>query len=85
MKDGNPSVYVGESSRSVQERAAEHWGAARRGDKVSHMVCHQAMEHVDMEPKFIFKVISTHRTALNCQVREAVRIHRNSIDATFHV
>ena len=38
MKDGNPSVYVGESSRSVQERASEHWGAARRGDKESHMV-----------------------------------------------
>ena len=36
-----PSLYVGESSRSVQERAMEHWGAARRSDDTSHMIRHQ--------------------------------------------
>ena len=29
-----PSLYVGETSRSLQERASEHWGAVRRGDMI---------------------------------------------------
>ena len=71
-----PSLYVGESSRSVQERALEHWGAAAKKDERSHMVKHQSMEHAEEPPQFIFKVISTHRTALNRQIKEAVRIRR---------
>ena len=73
---GPPSLYVGESSRSIQERALEHWGAARRRAENSHMEKHQSMEHKGEPPDFIFKVISNHRTALNRQVREAVRIRR---------
>ena len=76
MKDGNPSLYVGESSRSIQERAGEHWGAARRGDEDNHMVRHQAQEHEGRPPRFHFKVISSHKTALSRQIREAVRIRR---------
>ena len=79
LKDGHPSLYVGESSRSIQKRASEHWGAAKRMEKESHMVRHQAMEHVGEEPEFTFKVVSTHRTALNRQVREAVRIKRRGV------
>ena len=76
VKAGDPSLYVGESSRSIQERAGEHWSAARRGDEDNHMVRHQAMVHEGEKPEFLFKVISTHRTALNRQIREAVRIRR---------
>ena len=76
VKKGGPSLYVGESSRSIQERALEYWAAARRGDTDSHMRKHQDMEHPGEQPKFLFKVVSTHRTALNRQVREAVRIRR---------
>ena len=76
VKKGGPSLYVGESSRSIQERALEHWAAARRGDTDSHMRKHQDMEHPVEQPKFLFKVVSTHRTPLNRQVREAVRIRR---------
>ena len=71
-----PSLYVGESSRSIQERAVEHWSAARRGDQKSHMVRHQDKEHPGEDPKFIFKVVSYHRTALSRQIKEAVRIRR---------
>ena len=74
--EGGPSLYVGESSRSIQERAMEHWGAAVKGDKRSHMVKHQSFEHKGEKPEFHFKVISTHKTALNRQIREAVRIRR---------
>ena len=76
VKEGGPSLYVGESSRSIQERALEHWDAARRGDSDSHMRKHQDLEHPNEQPEFLFKVVSTHRTALNRQVREAVRIRR---------
>ena len=65
-----------ESSRSIQERAREHWGAARRGEKQSQMVKHQSLEHKGEQPEFYFKVVSSHRSALNRQIREAVRIRR---------
>ena len=54
----------------------EHWGAARRNADNSHIARHQAMEHKEEEPSFHFKLISLHRSALNRQVREAVRIRR---------
>ena len=76
VKEGAPSLYVGESSRSIQERAIEHWGAARRGDTDGHMCKHQSLEHPGEPPEFLFKIVSTHRTALNRQIREAVRIRR---------
>ena len=69
-------MYVGETSRSVQERALEHWRDARKGDEKSHMTRHQAMEHSGEPPEFIFKVVGQHRTALNRQIHEAVRIRR---------
>ena len=69
-------MYVGESSRSIEEHAQEHWGAARRKEEKSHMHKHQQMEHNGAEPEFIFKVISSHKTALSRQVKEAVRIRR---------
>ena len=76
-RTGVPSLYVGETSRSIQERAEEHWGAVRRGDtNKSHMLKHQAMEHNGEPPEFIFKVIGHHKTALNRQIKEAVRIRR---------
>ena len=62
--------------RSIQERAEEHWGAAKRGEEKSHIVRHQALEHVGEPPAFLFKVISNHKTALSRQIKEAVRICR---------
>ena len=34
------------------------------------------MVHGAEEPKFIFKMVSQHRSALNRQIKEAVRIRR---------
>ena len=36
VKQGAPGLYVGESSRSIQEHALEHCAAARKGDTDSH-------------------------------------------------
>ena len=71
-----PSLYVGETSRSVQERAAEHWGAARKEQEKSHIHKHQRLEHPGEKPSFIFKVVSSHKTALSRQIKEAVIIRR---------
>ena len=40
------------------------------------MIKHQKLAHMGEEPKFLFKVISTHKTALQRQIKEAVRIRR---------
>ena len=74
--EGLPSLYVGESARIVQIRAVEHWGVALKGAGDSHLVKHQSLAHPGEHPEFVFKVVSSHRTTLNSQVREAVRIRR---------
>ena len=71
-----PSIYVGETSRSLQERTVEHWSDYRTGSNKSHMLKHQAMEHGGAPPQFVMRVVSTHKTALSRQIAEAVRIRR---------
>ena len=44
-KKGFPSLYVGESSRSVAERAEEHWRDAESSKPESHMLEHQEASH----------------------------------------
>ena len=64
-----PSVYVGETSRSIQERAKEHWDSFRSMDKDSHIFKHWLIHHhAEGEPSFIMKVVKQHRSALNRQV-----------------
>ena len=74
-----PSIYVGETSRTIFERAGEHWGAAR-GSKAarnkSHIAKHQEMVHPNREPDFKMRVVKFHRSALARQTGEAVRIRR---------
>ena len=75
-----PSIYVGETSRTVQERAVEHWSAARGSNnqkkETSHMRTHMEQVHGGGEPMFIMRVVEFHRTALSRQAGEAVRIMR---------
>ena len=72
-----PALYVGESSRSVMERSREHWAGYRGAKADNHMVRHQLLAHDGAAPpKFIMRVVSHHRSALERQVAEAVRIGR---------
>ena len=71
-----PSVYVGETSRSIQERSLEHWASFRSKNAKSHIFQHQAMEHGGEPPDFMMRVVSFHKTALSRQIKEAVRIRR---------
>ena len=80
LKDANlevPSVYVGETARSIQERAKEHWDGFRAKDDNNHIYKHWVLHHGSVGvPKFIMKVVKFHRSALSRQVGEAIRIHK---------
>ena len=69
-------VYVGESGRSIFERAGEHWTDRLNQKEDFHMIKHWVIDHPDMSepPKFHFKVVSSFKDALTRQVSEAVRI-----------
>ena len=69
------NLYVGESARSLYERASEHWEGAMSGKEENHMLEHLAASHRDVQlPSFRFRVVKKCKTALERQVREAVRI-----------
>ena len=78
-----PSLYVGETSRTIQERAREHWADYRGGEKAkmrSHIYKHQELQHKGEDAKFMLRTISFHRSALSRQTAEAVRIKRRGGD-----
>ena len=57
-------MYIGETSRTLQELIVEHWGAYRGNKKMkdgSHINKHQELQHGGGEPKFIVRAISFHR------------------------
>ena len=71
-----PTLYGGETSRSVPERVMEYLEVARRGDSKIHIHKHQCIEHRGKTPNFMFKVISQHRAVVSKQVKEAVQTRR---------
>ena len=71
-----PTLYVGETSRSIFERSREHWGALRSKSDKSHMWKHQEEYHGGEAAKFYMRVVGFYKTALSRQIGEAVRIDR---------
>ena len=70
-----PSIYVGESSRSIYERSGEHWKAYRKRNTDSHIWKHHLIHHYrEGEPEVILKLVGTFRTTLARQIMGAVRI-----------
>ena len=41
-----PSIYVGETARSIQERVLEHWSSYRAGNADSHILKHMELHHI---------------------------------------
>ena len=76
VENAPPSIYIGETSRSIQERALEHHADLRNKREKSHMYKHRVLHHEDKETPFLMKVISFHKSALSRQAAEAVRIRR---------
>ena len=74
-KRETPSIYVGETSRSICERAKNHWKDLEGRDEDSHMLKHWESSHGgEGKPKFRFKIVKFCRSALERQVGEATRI-----------
>ena len=73
---GKQGVYVGESSRSLHERALEHTADCRDKKEDSHMVKHWLTSHPDLgePPAFRFRIVRSFQDAMTRQISEAVRI-----------
>ena len=75
LGDGR-GMYVGESSRSIYERAGEHETDMKKRSEESHQVKHWLSSHEDLlaPQKFSFKIVRTFKDPLTRQISEAVRI-----------
>ena len=73
-----PSVYVGETSRSIYEHAGEHWNSYRKRNTDSHIWKHHLVHHDgEGEPEMVFKMVGKFKTALiTRQFTEAVTIRK---------
>ena len=73
---GKDGIYVGESGRSLYERAGEHIKDARGMEEKSHIVKHWATSHPELKspPKFKMKIVSSFQDAMTRQISESVRI-----------
>ena len=67
---------MGESARSLYERAKEHHEDEESRKEDSHRMKHWVLDHPSLldPPRFKIKVVSSYRDPLNRQVGEAVRI-----------
>ena len=73
--------YIGETSRSAYERGVEHFKDLEFTRPKSHMLKHAVIHHPDLEPsrvEFRMKILSSHKTAFERQIREAVLINKHS-------
>ena len=72
-------IYIGETSRSSYERGGEHYKDLEHKRHKSHMLKHAVNHHPGMNPdhiKFEMKILSSHKTAFERQIREAVLIEK---------
>ena len=73
--------YIGESSRSIFERGTEHLKDLEYRRTRSHMLRHIVSVHKSVDPskiEFKMKILTTHSTAFERQIREAVLIREYS-------
>ena len=73
--------YIGETSRSAFERGHEHQKDLEFKRPKSHLLRHAVEFHPDLPPekiKFRMKILSSHRSAFERQIREAVMIDLHS-------
>ena len=70
-------IYVGESSRSSNERGGEHKSDFHKQKTDSHQYKHVQTEHAgQLPPPFEFRVVAKFNSALTRQISEAVMIRR---------
>ena len=73
-------MYIGETSRSANERTSQHFKDLEHLRTKGQMLKHVAECHIDVHPteiEFRTAIMSHHKTAFERQVKEAVLIRRN--------
>ena len=68
--------YVGQTARTLSERAHEHLTGLRRVDLKCHLVKHWALSHPELTvpPKFKFSVVKPHKDPMSRMIHEAIKI-----------
>ena len=76
---GRVGIYLGETSRSLHERAKEHVNDAKTVHAKSHIVKHWLESHPDLNdpPTFRFQVKRCFKDCLTRQLSEAISINRS--------
>ena len=70
-----PSIYLGESARSLFEKSSDHLRDYKNNAEESHMAKHWTNSHQGgAKPQFTQRVIKSYKSALERQVGEAVWI-----------
>ena len=74
---GRDGIYIGETSRSLHERALEHVKEGESFSHKSHIVKHWINTHPELPspPEMVFSITGRYRDCLSRQVGEALRIH----------
>ena len=73
--------YIGETARSAYERGTEHYKDLEFHRTKSHMLKHVVIHHPRMNPEdvsFKMRIISSHKSAFERQLKEAVLIQKYS-------
>ena len=73
-RKGIQKMYFGETSRSGYQRAGEHKKEIDNGIATHPLVIHFCEEHQGCKQEVIFRVLSSHLTALERQTVESVNI-----------
>ena len=82
VKNGGKTagLYIGETSRCLNEQSGEHMESAQNGEETSFIIKHWASEHKDhpVMPEFKFSVIQTHLDAFTRLIQESILIETDS-------
>ena len=75
-EQGLKTIYIGESSNSLAERAVQHLNDAADPSKESHMAGHIKEQHPGAIPEETFQIkqLSSHLSAFSRQLEEAYHI-----------
>ena len=70
-------IYIGETSRSLHERAVERMKDAEAYSSKSHIIKHWMLAHPENNtpPPMAFKITSMYRDCLSHQIGEALRVN----------
>ena len=82
QENNRKAMYIGESHRTWWDRSGEHLAALKYKRESNALVKHWILNHEGMQspPQFKFEVITTCRSSLERQIKEAIAIQNIETD-----